>query len=167
MGGTPILSHFSPILAIQKNFTSVLTFLGSKFFFFFAKVPQYWSSFFKKIHRPNLWSFQTEGKYWEWLQQAWSKERESVTQRHKVNQSKFIQLTAKKAILTRQSTPIHSDKHKEIQSFLTHQVGRKRRCETSTAPQPQQGRSGWSRSQTAGVWSRERRWCQACEVMEV
>ena len=49
MGGTPILSHFSLILAILKNFTSVLTFLGAKFFFL-AKVPQKWSSFFKKIH---------------------------------------------------------------------------------------------------------------------
>ena len=30
MGGTPILSHFSPILAILKIFTSVLTFLGGQ-----------------------------------------------------------------------------------------------------------------------------------------
>ena len=48
-GGTPILSHFSPISAILKIFTSVLTFLGGKNFFF-AKVPQWWSSFLKKIH---------------------------------------------------------------------------------------------------------------------
>ena len=43
MGGTPIFSHFSLILAIQKIFTSVLTFL-------WGKVPKKWSSFFKKIH---------------------------------------------------------------------------------------------------------------------
>ena len=48
-GGTPILSHFLQILAIIKIFTSVLTFLGGKKFFF-AKVPQKWSSFLKKIH---------------------------------------------------------------------------------------------------------------------
>ena len=46
---TPILNHFSPILAIIKIFTSVLTLLGGKFFFV-AKVPKKWSSFFKKIH---------------------------------------------------------------------------------------------------------------------
>ena len=33
-GGTPILSHFSPILAILKNFTSVLIFLGGQKNFF-------------------------------------------------------------------------------------------------------------------------------------
>ena len=33
MGATPILSHFSPILAISKIFTSVLTFLGEQNFF--------------------------------------------------------------------------------------------------------------------------------------
>ena len=32
-GGTPILRHFSPILAILKIFTSVLTFLGEQKFF--------------------------------------------------------------------------------------------------------------------------------------
>ena len=32
-GATPILSHFSPILAISKIFTSVLTFLGEQKFF--------------------------------------------------------------------------------------------------------------------------------------
>ena len=40
-------SHFSPILAIQKFFTSVLTFWGGQNFFF-AKVPQKGSSFYKK-----------------------------------------------------------------------------------------------------------------------
>ena len=33
-GGTPILSHFSPILAIPKILTSVLTFQGAKNFFY-------------------------------------------------------------------------------------------------------------------------------------
>ena len=47
MGGTPIVSHFSLILAILKIFKSVLTFLGGQKNFF-SKVPQKWSSFFKK-----------------------------------------------------------------------------------------------------------------------
>ncbi len=38
-GGTTIFSHFSPILAIRKIFTSVLTFLGGKNFFFLQKCP--------------------------------------------------------------------------------------------------------------------------------
>ena len=36
-GGTPILSHYSPILAIKKIFTSVLTFLGGQKNFFGQK----------------------------------------------------------------------------------------------------------------------------------
>ena len=47
-GGTPIFSHFSPILAIRKIFTSVLTFLGGKSFFF-AKVVLF---FYEGV--PNL-----------------------------------------------------------------------------------------------------------------
>ena len=46
MGVTPILSHFSPILAIIKK--SVLTFLGGKFFF--CKSAQKVVKFLKKIH---------------------------------------------------------------------------------------------------------------------
>ena len=47
MGGTPILSHFSPILAILKIFTSVLTFLGGKIFFL-QKCPKSGLVSFKK-----------------------------------------------------------------------------------------------------------------------
>ncbi len=47
MGGTPIF--FSPILAILKNF-KCFDFSGGQQIFFLAKVPQKWSSFFKKIH---------------------------------------------------------------------------------------------------------------------
>ena len=38
-GGAPTLSHFSPILAILKNFTIVLTFLRGKKKFFLQKCP--------------------------------------------------------------------------------------------------------------------------------
>ena len=39
-GGTPILRHFSPILAILKIFTSVLTFQGGKKIFFCKSAPK-------------------------------------------------------------------------------------------------------------------------------
>ena len=60
MGGTPILSHFSPILAIQKIFTSVLTSLG-------GKVPQYWSSFLKPRGPIGTWadSLMLSGSYFK------------------------------------------------------------------------------------------------------
>ena len=46
MGGTPILSHFSQILA-KKKFISVMTFLIGRFFW--AKVPQYCTPGFEPI----------------------------------------------------------------------------------------------------------------------